>query len=112
MEDRIESLKNQIQILETKVDDEARFSIGLAMAGSQLVDISGNPSRVMLHDSWNDSKPTHKKGVTDMIIQPNLLKRMEILLQHQLAYSMRVKTVIISCLFKEIHSKVNKLHRL
>ena len=47
MEDRIESLKNQIQILETKVDDEARFSIGLAMAGSQLVDISGNLSRVM-----------------------------------------------------------------
>ena len=61
MEDRIESLKNQIQILETKVDDEARFSIGLAMAGSQLVDISGNQSRVMQHDSWNDSKPTNKK---------------------------------------------------
>ena len=53
LEDRIESLKNQIQILETKVDDEARFSIGLAMAGSQLVDISGNLSRVMLHDSWS-----------------------------------------------------------
>ena len=47
LEDRIESLKNQIQILETKVDDEARFSIGLAMAGSQLVDISGYLSRVM-----------------------------------------------------------------
>ena len=41
MEDRIESLKNQVQILETKVDDEARFSIGLAMTGAQLVDISG-----------------------------------------------------------------------
>lgn len=50
MEDRIESLKNQIQILETKVDDEARFSIGLAMAGSQLVDISGNLTRVMLYE--------------------------------------------------------------
>ena len=61
MEDRIESLKNQIQILETKVDDEARFSIGLAMAGSQLVDISGNLSRVIQQDSWNDSKPTNKK---------------------------------------------------
>ena len=52
MEDRIESLKNQIQILETKVDDEARFSIGLAMAGSQLVDISGNLTRVMLYEPY------------------------------------------------------------